>query len=164
MFDLMALAYQTDMTRVITFMVGREESGVTYSQLGISDPHHPLSHHQDNPEKIEKLARINAYHMQLFSDFLVKLHATPDGDGSLLDHAMFLYGGALRNSNKHTTENLPIVVAGGGGGALKGGRHVICPKGTPLTDLQYTMLLKLGVPVESFGGTQSAINELSSLA
>ena len=102
--------------------------------------------------------------MQLFSDFLVKLHATPDGDGSLLDHAMFLYGGALRNSNKHTTENLPIVVAGGGGGALKGGRHVICPKGTPLTDLQYTMLLKLGVPVESFGGTQSAINELSSLA
>ena len=164
MFDLMLLAYQTDMTRVITFMVGREESGVTYSHIGVSEPHHPLSHHRDNPEKIEKLARINAYHVQLFSDFLVKLKSTPDGEGSLLDNVMLLYGGALRNSNRHTTENLPILVAGGGCGEIKGGRHVVCPKGTPLTDLQYTMLLKLGVPVEDFGGTQGAIHELSQLS
>ena len=164
MFDLMVLAYQTDMTRVISFMVGREESGATYPQIGVTEPHHPLSHHRDNPEKIEKLARINAYHMLLFRDFLVKLQSTPDGEGSLLDHVMLLYGGALRNSNKHTTENLPILVVGGGCGEIQGGRHVICPEGTPLTDLQYTMLLKLGVPVESFGGTTGAIHELSQLS
>ena len=164
MVDLMVLAYQTDMTRVISFMVGREESGATYPQIGVTEPHHPLSHHRDNPEKIEKLARINAYHMLLFRDFLVKLQSTPDGEGSLLDHVMLLYGGALRNSNKHTTENLPILVAGGGCGEIQGGRHVICPEGTPLTDLQYTMLLKLGVPVESFGGTTGAIHELSQLS
>ena len=90
MFDLMALAYETDLTRGATFMMGREESGVTYPQLGVTEPHHPLSHHRDNPEKIEKLARINAYHMQLFGDFLVKLQSTPDGDGSLLDHVRLL--------------------------------------------------------------------------
>ena len=95
MFDLIVLAYQTDMTRVISYMVGREESGATYPQIGVTEPHHPLSHHRDNPEKIEKLARINAYHMQLFSEFLVKLQSTPDGDGSLLDHSMIFYGSAI---------------------------------------------------------------------
>ena len=164
MFDLIVLAYQTDMTRVISFMVGREESGATYPQIGVTEPHHPLSHHRDNPEKIEKLARINAYHMVLFSDFLAKLRSTPDGDGSLLDHVMLMYGSALRNSNRHTTEDLPILVAGGGGGTVRGGRHVVNPKGTPLTDLQYTMLLKLGVPVESFSGSTDAIREISELA
>ena len=164
MFDLMVLAYQTDMTRVISFMVGREESGATYPQVGVTEPHHPLSHHRDNPEKIQKLAKINAYHMQLFSEFLVKLQSTPDGDGSLLDHVMLLYGGALRNSNKHTTEDLPILVVGGGCGELQGGRHVVCPQGTPLTDLQYTLLLKLGVHVENFGGTTGAIHEISVLS
>ena len=164
MFDLMILAYQTDMTRVISFMVGREESGVTYPQIGVTEPHHPLSHHRDNPEKIEKLARINAYHMQFFSDFLVKMQSTPDGDGTLLDNVMVMYGSALRNSNRHTTQNLPILVAGGGGGAIKGGRHVVCPEGTPLTDLQYTMLAKLGVPVDGFSGTNGEIRELSEIA
>ena len=164
MFDLMVLAYQTDMTRVISFMVGREESGVTYPQIGVTEPHHPLSHHRDNPEKIEKLARINAYHMQLFTDFLVKLQSTPDGEGSLLDHTMLLYGSALRNSNRHTTENLPIVVAGGGAGEIKGGRHLVYPKGTPLTDLQYTMLLRLGVPVERFAASGGGIHELTNLS
>ena len=164
MFDLMILAYQTDMTRVISFMVGREESGVTYPQIGVTEPHHPLSHHRDNPEKIEKLARINAYHMQFFSDFLVKMQSTPDGDGTLLDNVMVMYGSALRNSNRHTTQNLPILVAGGGGGAIKGGRHIVCPEGTPLTDLQYTMLAKLGVPVDGFSGTNGEIRELSEIA
>ncbi len=164
MFDLMILAYQTDMTRVISFMVGREESGVTYPQIGVTEPHHPLSHHRDNPEKIEKLARINAYHMQFFSDFLQKMQSTPDGDGTLLDNVMVMYGSALRNSNRHTTQNLPILVAGGGGGAIKGGRHIVCPEGTPLTDLQYTMLAKLGVPVDGFSGTKGLIRELSEIA
>ncbi|CAI8038193.1 hypothetical protein GBAR_LOCUS21299 [Geodia barretti] len=145
-------------------MVGREESGATYPQIGVTEPHHPLSHHRDNPEKIAKLARINAYHMQLFSEFLVKLRSTPDGDGSLLDHVMLMYGSALRNSNRHTTEDLPILIAGGGCGQIRGGRHVVNPQGTPLTDLQYSMLLKLGVPVESFSGSTDAIHELSGLA
>jgi hypothetical protein len=161
MFDLMVLAYQTDMTRVISFMVGREESGATYPQIGITEPHHPLSHHQDNREKIEKLAKINAYHMMLFTDFLKKLRATPDGDGSLLDHVMLFYGSAIRNSNRHTTNDLPILVAGGGCGEISGGRHIVRAKDTPLTDLQYTMLVKLGVPVERFGETNSEIHELS---
>jgi hypothetical protein len=161
MFDLMVLAYQTDMTRVISFMVGREESGVTYPQIGVTEPHHPLSHHQNNKEKIEKLARINAYHMKLFTDFLLKLRSTPDGDGSLLDHVMLLYGSAIRNSNQHTTSDLPILVVGGGCGEIAGGRHVVFAKDTPLTDLQYTMLVKLGVPVERFAETNNEIHELS---
>ena len=163
MFDLMILAYQTDMTRVISFMVGREESGVTYPQIGVTEPHHPLSHHRDNKEKIEKLARINAYHMQVFTEFLTKMASTPDGDGSLLDNTMLLYGSALRNSNRHTTENLPILVAGGGAGTIKGGRHLVYPKGTPLTDLQYTMLHKLGVPIERFAASEGSIHELTNL-
>ena len=163
MFDLMVLAYQTDMTRVISLMMAREESGATYPQIGVTEPHHPLSHHRDIPEKIEKLGKINAYHMQLFSEFLVKMQATPDGDGSLLDHIMVMYGGALRNSNAHTTENLPILVVGGGCGEIKGGRHVVCPEHTPLTDLQYTMLRKLGVPAESFSGSTDQIHEISGL-
>jgi hypothetical protein len=164
MFDLMLLAYQTDTTRVVTYMVGREESGVTYPQIGVTEPHHPLSHHQNDKVRIEKLAKINAYHMQLFSEFLVKLRSTPDGEGSLLDHVMILYGGAIRDSNRHTTENLPILVVGGACGAIKGGRHVICPKGTPLTNLQYTMLLKLGLPVDRFSGSQGEVSELSQLS
>ena len=164
MFDLMVLAYQTDMTRVISFMLGREESGATYPQIGITEPHHPLSHHQNAPEKIEKLAKINAYHMQLFTDFLIKLRSTQDGDGSLLDHVMILYGSAIRDSNRHNTNDLPILVAGGGCGEIAGGRHVIFSKDTPLTDLHYTMLLKLGVPVEAFGGSEREIHELSQLA
>ena len=161
MFDLMVLAYQTDMTRVISFMVGREESGATFPQIGVTEPHHPLSHHQDNKEKIEKLAKINAYHMKLFTDFLLKLRSTPDGDGSLLDHVMLLYGSAIRNSNQHTTSDLPILVVGGGCGEIAGGRHVVFAKDTPLTDLQYTMLVKLGVPVERFAETNNEIHELS---
>ena len=164
MFDLMVLAYQTDMTRVISFMVGREQSGATYPQIGVTEPHHPLSHHQNDPVRIESLAKINAYHMQLFSDFLVKLRSTSDGDGSLLDHIMILYGSALRDSNRHTTKNLPILVVGGGCGEIKGGRHVLCPKGTPLTNLQYSMLLKLGVPVDDFAGSDEAMTELSDLS
>jgi hypothetical protein len=161
MFDLMVLAYQTDMTRVISFMVGREESGATFPQIGITEPHHPLSHHQDNREKIEKLAKINAYHLMLFRDFLLKLRSTPDGDGSLLDHVMLLYGSAIRNSNQHTTSDLPILLAGGGCGQIAGGRHVVFAQDTPLTDLQYTMLVKLGVPVERFGESNNEIHELS---
>ena len=128
MYDLLVLAYQTDMTRVCTYMVGREESGATYPQLGVADPHHPLSHHQNDPERLKKLAKINTYHTQLFSDFLAKLRSTPDGEGSLLDHVMLIYGSALRDGNQHSYDNLPILVVGGGCGEIQGGRHVICPK------------------------------------
>jgi uncharacterized protein DUF1552 len=144
-------------------MCAREESGATYPQIGVTEPHHPLSHHQNDPVRLEKLAKINAYHIQLFSDFLVKLRSTSDGEGSLLDHVMILYGGAIRDSNRHTTENLPILVLGGGCGEIKSGRHVVCPRGTPLTNLQYTMLLKLGVRVDRFSGSNGEIRELSSL-
>ena len=164
MYDLLVLAYQTDMTRVCTYMVGREESGATYPQLGVADPHHPLSHHQNDPERLKKLAKINTYHTQLFSDFLAKLRSTPDGEGSLLDHVMLIYGSALRDGNQHSYDNLPILVVGGGCGEIQGGRHVICPKNTPLTNLEYTMLLKMGVSVDHFGDSDGEIQELSDLA
>ena len=164
MFDLQVLAFQGDITRVVSFQLTRELSNRTYPEIGVPDPHHPTSHHGNDPEKLAKIAKINTFHISLFAEFLEKMKATPDGDGSLLDHVMILYGGALRNSNRHTTENLPIVVAGGGGGELKGGRHLVYPKGTQLTDLQYTMLQKLGVPVERFATSEGKIHELTNLS
>ncbi len=149
MFDLLALAYETDLTRVATFMLGREITGRTYAEIGVSDAHHPISHHQRDPEKLQKLTKINQYHVQLFSDFLERLRSTPDGDGSLLDHAMIIYGAGMGDSNSHTSENLPILLAGGGAGA--GGRHVRYPDETPMANLHLSLLDKMGVPVESLG-------------
>ena len=110
------------------------------------------------------MAKINTYHTQLFSDFLAKLRSTQDGEGSLLDHVMLIYGSALRDGNQHSYDNLPILVVGGGCGKIQGGRHVICPKNTPLTNLEYTMLLKMGVSVDHFGDSDGEIQELSDLA
>ncbi len=149
MFDLLALAYETDLTRVATFMLGREITGRTYAEIGVSDAHHPISHHQRDPEKLQKLTKINHYHVQLFSDFLDRLRSTPDGDGSLLDHAMIIYGAGMGDSNSHTSENLPILLAGGGAGT--GGRHVRYPEETPMANLHLSLLDKMGVPVESLG-------------
>ena len=161
MFDLLVLAYQTDVTRVFTFMVGREQSGTTYPQLGVPDPHHPLTHQRGDLEKIEKVTKINTYHVQLFRDFVARLRSTPDGDGSLLDHVMLLYGSPLRDGDKHVYDNLPLLVVGGGGGALKGDRHLVYPAGsTPMTNLQFTMLQKLGVPVDHFGDSTGDLKEL----
>jgi hypothetical protein len=164
MYDLQLLAYQCDLTRVFSFMIGREQSGTTYPQIGVPDSHHPISHHQKDPIKMAKLAKINLYHVTLFAQFLEKLRSTPDGDGSLLDHAMILYGASLHDSNAHTHDNLPLLVAGGGAGQLKGDRHIVYPKGTPLANLHLTMADKLGIPIEHFGDSTGKLAELSNIS
>lgn len=150
MFDLQVLAYQADLTRVITFMMGREYSGRTYPEIGVPDPHHPVSHHKGDPAQLEKLVKISTYHAKLFSYYVERLQSTRDGDGSLLDHTMILYGTSISDSNAHSTENLPIVLVGGGAGQLKGGRHLRYPE-TPMANLHVTLLNKLGVRTERFG-------------
>ena len=124
MFDLQLLALQGDITRVITFQLARETSNRTYPEIGVSDPHHPLTHHGNDPEKIAKVAKINQFHVSLFAEFLQKLQATPEGDGSLLDHVLYLYGSGMGNPNVHDHVNLPIIVAGGAAGNMRGGRHI----------------------------------------
>jgi hypothetical protein len=161
MFDLQVLAYQCDLTRVITFMVGRELSPRTYPQLGISDAWHGLSHHQDDPEKLAKLAKLQAYHVRQFASYLQKLQSTPDGDGSLLDHSMILYGTGISNSDRHYHHNLPVLLAGGGAGALKGGRHIKYAEDTPLSNLHLTLLDKMGVPLDKLGNSTGKMIELS---
>ena len=149
MFDLMALAYETDITRVTTFMMGREITGRTYAEIGIADAHHPISHHQKDPAKLAKLTKINQYHVELFSQFVDRLANTPDGDGTLLDHSMIVYGAGMADSNTHGSKNLPILLAGGAAGT--GGRHIMYPEDTPLTNLHLSLLDKLGVPAETLG-------------
>jgi hypothetical protein len=163
MFDLQLLAYQSDITRVITFMIGKELSVRTYPELGVPDPHHPLSHHQDDPAKLEKLSRINVFHLQLLAYYLDKLKSTVDGDGTLLDQTTILYGSGMGNSNLHDPRQLPLLVAGGGAGTLKGGRHLRYPKETPLTNLYVTLLGKVGVPVERIGNSTGRIEHLSDM-
>ena len=166
MFDMQALAFQTDSTRVITFQIGREQSGATYPQIGVSDSHHPISHHGGDPQKIASLQRINAYHVRLLGYFLDKLAATDDGDGSVLDNAVILYGSALSEGNRHDSRNLPLLLAGGAGGRIAGGRHLRYPRRTQrLTNLQLTLLNMLGVPAEQFGdSTGERLAELSGVA
>ena len=149
LFDLLALAYETDLTRVTTFMMGREITGRTYAEIGVPDAHHPISHHQKDPVKLAKLTKINQYHVQLFSEFLERLRTTPDGDGSLLDHSMIIYGAGMSDGNSHGSKNLPILLAGGGGGT--GGRHIKYPEDTPLANLHLSLLDKMGVPIETLG-------------
>ena len=146
MFDLQALAWETDLSRVVTFMMGREITGRTYAEIGVPDAHHPISHHQRDPAKLAKLTRINQYHVQLFAELLARLEATPDGDGTLLDHAMIVYGAGMADSNAHASQDLPILLAGGGAGT--GGRHVRHPEHTPLANLHLSLLDRLGVPAE----------------
>ena len=160
MFDLLALAWQADITRVFTFMLGRELGGRTYPHLGVPDPHHGLSHHRNEPEKLDKLARINTYHVGLFTHFLNNLQSTAEGDGTLLDHSMVLYGGGLGDSNDHAHFNLPELVVGGGTGRLVGGRHLQYPKDTPMNNLLVSMLDKAGLPAENFGDATGRLTEL----
>jgi hypothetical protein len=160
MFDLQALALQGDVTRVITFQLAREASTRTYSEAGVGDPHHPVSHHSNDPVKLATLAKINAYHVSLFASFLQKLKALPDGDGSLLDHTIYLFGSGMGNPDAHDHANLPIVVAGGGAGRLKGGRHVKFKEPTPLANLHLTLLDKVGVRLESFADSNGKIDAL----
>jgi hypothetical protein len=160
MFDLQVLALQGDVTRVITFQLARETSGRTYPEIGVPDPHHPLTHHGDDPAKIERLAKINQFHISLFAEFLAKLKATPEGNGSLLDHSLYLYGSGMGNPNVHDHVNLPIVVAGGAAGKMRGGRHVRYQKPTPLANLHLTLLDKVGVKLDSFADSDSKVEEL----
>jgi hypothetical protein len=163
LYDLQLLAYQSDLTRVITFMYGREQTGRPYPQIGIPEPHHSLTHHQNDPVKMEKCARIQTYHVKLFADYLAKLRATPDGDGSLLDHVILLFGSGISNSDRHTHGPLPTLVAGGGAGAIRGGQHLIYPEDTPLSNLQLTLLNAMGVASESLGDSNGQFKELSEL-
>ena len=157
MFDLQVLAYQSDLTRVITFMIGREFSGHTYPEIGVRDAHHPLSHHEHDPRKLATLTRISTYHAEQLAYYLERLRATPDGDGSLLDHMVLLFGAGMSDGNSHSPDNLPIVLLGGGAGALAGGRHLRYAPETPLEDLHVTLLRKLGVPVDRFGESTSEL-------
>ena len=163
MFDLLMLAFQTDMTRVATFMLGREVSARAYPEIGVPDSHHPVSHHQNDPEKLVKLAKINAFQLKQFAYFTEKMRAAQDGDGSLLDHSMLLYGSAISDSNVHMHDNLPLVLVGGGAGQIKGGRHVVYPKGTPVTNLFLNMLDKLGVPMDKIGDSTGKLASLSDV-
>ncbi len=163
MFDLQVLAYQCDLTRIITFMIGREFSGRTYPEIGARDAHHPTSHHQNDPEKLAKLAKINTYHATLFAYYLDKLRATADGDGSLLDHLMIVYGSGMSDGNAHSPDDLPILLVGGGAGQLKGGRHLRYPGNTPLANLHVTLLDKLGVPVDGLGNSTGGLDTLSAV-
>ena len=149
MFDLLALAYETDLTRVATFMMGREITGRTYAEIGVPDAHHPISHHQRDPVKLEKLMKINLYHAELFAEFIARLNSTPDGDGTLLDHSMIVYGAGMADSNSHYSGDLPILLAGGAAGT--GGRHMQYEPDTPLANLHLSLLDKMGVPIESLG-------------
>jgi len=160
MFDLMAIAFQADITRVSTFMMAREVSYRTFPKLGVSEAFHPASHHQNNPARLETLQKINQHHVSLVTHFLERLKATPDGDGTLLDHALVLYGSAMSNSNVHNHAPLPVLVAGGAGGRLKGGRHLSYAEGTPMSNLLLTVLDKAGVPQEKVGDSTGLLSDL----
>ena len=163
MYELQWLAFRSDMTRVVTFMLGRELNFRTYPEIGITEGHHGLSHHQDNPTQLAKYARLNTYQTELFAWFLDKLKSTPEGDGSLLDHSMFLYGAALSNPNLHAHYDLPVAVVGGGAGHLRGGRHLVYRTETPMTNLLLSLLDKAGVPVEKLGDSTGRLELLSGI-
>lgn len=158
MFDLQLLAFQGDVTRVGTFMIGREFSGRTYPEIGVPDAHHPISHHQRDPIRMDKCAKINRYHAELFAYYLKRMKETPDGEGTLLDHTAIVYGAGMSEGNGHVPENLPIVLAGGANGALSGGRHIKFAKGTPLANFHLTLLDLLGVPLDKHGNSTGRVS------
>jgi hypothetical protein len=162
MMDMLALAYQTDLTRISTFMLAREVSGRAYPEIGVSDSHHPLSHHQDKPANLERLHRINQYHFDQFGYLVAKLAATPAGDGTLLDSTLLLYGTAISDSNTHFHDDLPIALVAGKGTGIAGNRYVRFPKGTPLANLHVSLLAKLGVHVDKFGDANGTLDKLET--
>jgi uncharacterized protein DUF1552 len=157
MLDLQLLALQSDLTRVISFMISKEQSARPYPQIGVPEAHHPLSHHDNHPDLIERMSKINRYHAQLFSQYVAKLKATPDGDGSLLDHMTILYGSGISNSTRHSGDNLPLLLVGGGAGRLKGGRHLTYTDKPTMANLLVTLMDKLDVPVDKIGGSTGAL-------
>ena len=150
-FDLLALAYEANVTKVFTFMMSRDASQRVYPNIGIAEPHHSMSHHGNNPEKLANLVKLNAYHMSLFAKFLNKLKNTPDGDGSLLDHSLIMYGSGMSESDTHLRLNVPVAIAGGAAGLLKGNRHIQAAKETPLANLMLDFANKFGCELEKFG-------------
>lgn len=164
MFDLMTLAFQADMTRISTFMMCREGSTRTYREIGVSDAHHPLTHHRNNPEWIEKVTKINCFHLEQFAYFVNKLKSTPDGDGTLLDRVMVVYGSGLADGNQHTHADLPVLLAGAGNGAVRPGRHVRYPKETPMNNLYVAMLDHMGVTPEHIGDSTGELEHLTDLS
>lgn len=162
MFDLQVVAFQTDLTRVVTMMMGREGSMRTYPEIGVPDPHHPLTHHRGNAEWIEKVTQVNALHMELFAEFIEKLKGTPDGDGTLLDHSMIVYGSGLSDGNRHTHNDLPVLMVGRGGD-FRLGSHIVYPKDTPMTNLFLTLLDRMGVQQEKIGDSTGQIEHLSGV-
>ena len=160
MFDLQLLAFQGDITRVVSFQLAREASTRTYPEIGVPEPHHPISHHGDNADKLAKLAKINQFHVSLFAEFLAKMAATPEGNGSLLDHSLYLFGSGMGDPDAHDHTDLPIVVAGGAAGNMRGGQHINYEKHTPMANLHLTLLNKVGVPMESFADSNGKADEL----
>ena len=153
MLDLQLLAFRSDLTRVVSFMIGKEQSARPYPQIGVPEAHHPLSHHNNVPEIVAHMSKINRYHTELFSNYLAKLRATPDGDGSLLDHMTIMYGSGISNSTRHAGDNLPIMLVGGGAGRLPSGRHIRYAKEPSLANLLVTLMDKMDVPVDRIGGS-----------
>ena len=164
MFDLQCLAYQGDVTRVITFQLARETSNRTYPEIGVPDPHHPLSHHGNDPDKIARMAKINQFHVSLFSEYVQKLKATPDGDGSLLDSTLLLYGSGIGTPNIHDHTNLPTLVAGGAATGMRGNRHIRYHQPTPLANLHLSLLDRVGVRVDAFADSDGKLEELFPLS
>jgi hypothetical protein len=161
MFDLMAIAFQTDLTRVVTFLVGREKSGRAYPEAGVPESHHSISHHQNRPEILEQLAKINEYHVKLFGHLLDRLSQMKDGDGhTVFDNSVILYGAGMADSDGHVHHNVPMLLAGGVAAGIRGGRHVRVPKATPLTNLHLTLLDKLGVPIDHLGDSTGELQLL----
>jgi hypothetical protein len=160
MFDLVALAYQADLTRVASYVMVAEGTNRTYNHVGVPDSFHPVSHHSNDRERIRRLTVIQRYHMERFADFLKKLAETKEGDGSVLDHSLFLYGSNMGNSNQHDNYPLPAVLVGGANGAHVGGKNIALPPRTPLANLHLTILNKLGMKQEKFANSTGLITEV----
>jgi hypothetical protein len=163
MFDLQVLAFQADITRVTSFLMARENINRSYGEIGLPEAHHAMSHHGNDPEKMAVFSKLNTYHVETFAYFLKKLQAIPDGDGTLLDHAIVLYGSGMSDGNTHNNFNVPVVVVGGRDQQMKGNRHLIYPKGTPLANLSLTLIEKFGVDVERFGDSTGELDLLSGV-
>jgi hypothetical protein len=163
MFDLQALAFQADITRVSSLMLARENITRSYNEIGLPEAHHSMSHHGNNPEKMAVFSKLNTYHVDTLGYFLRKLQAIPDGDGSLLDHTVVLYGSGMSDGNTHNNFSVPVVVVGGLDQKIKANRHLRYPKGTPLANLQLTLMMKFGVPAESFGDSTGKLDLLSGV-
>jgi hypothetical protein len=160
MFDLQFLAYQGDVTRVVSFQIGREQSARTYPQIGVPNGHHEISHHQNNPERMALNTKINTHHVRLFSGLVEKMRQTPDGDGTLLDHAILLYGGGMGDGDFHNPHDLPVVLVGSGNGQLKGGRLLKVPVDTPMMNLGLSLLEKVGVELPKIGDSTGRLADL----